>query len=67
MTTIEFKHTKNYLEQLVKKVESLLGLLLICHKYETLHEKVCSYTDYREIDSENISTIYECPGNAEVR
>ncbi|XP_014615336.1 PREDICTED: coiled-coil domain-containing protein 65-like [Polistes canadensis] len=65
-TTIEYKLTKNYLERLLKKVESLLSLLLICHKYETLDENIYSYTSYKESSPKKISTLFELQGSAEV-
>ncbi|KAI4494224.1 hypothetical protein M0802_009093 [Mischocyttarus mexicanus] len=64
--TIEYKLTKKYLERLFKKVESLLSLLLICHKYETLDEDIYSYTNYKESSLEKISTLFELQGSAEV-
>ncbi|XP_035736836.1 dynein regulatory complex subunit 2-like [Vespa mandarinia] len=67
ITAIEYKLTKNYLEQLVKKIENLLRLLLICNKYETLNENIYSYTNYKESSSRQIFTTFELKESAEYK
>lgn len=66
ITAIEYKSTKNYLERLVKKIENLLRLLLICNKYETLNENIYSYGNYEESSTREIITTFELKESAEV-
>ncbi|KAL2726559.1 dynein regulatory complex subunit 2-like [Vespula squamosa] len=66
ITAIEYKLTKNYLERLIKKIESLLRLLLICNKYETINENIYSYANYKESSPRKIFSISELKGSEEI-